>query len=329
MLEDNFYNLTVFEDQNLLPDIFSQNNFFPFFPNNEDNEISTIDLINKTIEKKENKENKICLPEFYSLFKIVNECIKDKKIKDKLNEGKSIIHLSQYKFLEKGNKKGLKKKFKSKNEEKEENKERKKRGKKIKVKRNNHIIHSKMSFDNMTRKMKSSLINKFILNFLNNIINLKIKNIKLIKIDYKFINVFTKNKELNNLQKTLQDLYSQDITKKNNKFKSDYNKTIIKEIIDKDDTINFVFKLTYKDFIDLFTRKKTIEDIINFKNIKSDINIEEIKIYIPKVEEFFCDLLEDNDLEYSTFVLFYLFNFERALNLKQERVKQKNLKFNI
>ena len=99
MLEDNFYNLTVFEDQNLLPDIFSQNNFFPFFPNNEDNEISTIDLINKTIEKKENKENKICLPEFYSIFKIVNECIKEQKIKDKLNEGKSIIHLSQYKFL--------------------------------------------------------------------------------------------------------------------------------------------------------------------------------------------------------------------------------------
>ena len=56
---------------------------------------------------------------------------------------------------------------------------------------------------------------------------------------------------------TLNELYSQNISPENRFQEKDYNKKLIKELVKKNDTINFVFNLTYKDFIELFTHKKT------------------------------------------------------------------------
>ena len=185
--------------------------------------------------------------------------------------------------------------------------------------------HTKMSLDNIIKKIKSNLINKFIVGFLNRIINLKINNIKLLKIEYDYINEIKRKKELKCLKMKLKDLFSLNNTKRISKYKPDHNKSIIDNIIDKDETIKFVLNLTYDDFIDLFLRKKNIEDITNDSNAESEtINYGEIKKNIPPFEEFCYEILKKNDVEYTNFIIFFLFNFERALKLKQKRVKRNN-----
>ena len=121
---------------------------------------------------------------------------------------------------------------------------------------------------------------------------------------------------------TLKELFSLEITKRLPKLKSNYNKRVIEEIINKDDRINFVLNLTYNDFIELFTHKKNIQDMINAFNIKLDtIQYEEIKKHIPKVEDFYNEMIKKYDIEYATLVIFYLFNYKRAIKLKQKRKK--------
>ena len=111
---------------------------------------------------------------------------------------------------------------------------------------------------------------------------------------------------------TLEDLFS----------KEEHNKSIL-EKVEKDDTINFVLNLTYNDFIDLFTHKKTIEEISQNKLRDNSM----IKDNLPGVETMFTDLLEERDdnIDYSLLVIFYLFNLERSINMKQDR-KEKKLK---
>ena len=52
--------------------------------------------------------------------------------------------------------------------------------------------------------------------------------------------------------------------------------------------------------------------------------IEEIKKNIPPFEEFCYEILKKNDVEYTNFIIFFLFNLERALKLKQKRIKRNN-----
>ena len=100
------------------------------------------------------------------------------------------------------------------------------------------------------------------------------------------------------------------------------NKSIL-EKLEKNDTINFVLNLTYTEFIDLFTHKQTIEEINPTKLRDNKI----IKDNLPGVEAMYTDLLEERDdnIDYSLLVIFYLFNLERSINLKQDR-KEKKLK---
>ena len=268
------------------------------------------------------KENVIDLPVFYSVECIINEYIMNIDLKKKLKKGQSIINWFHYKFIELGHKKGIRKYLD--NEIVNYDGQHRKRGRKKKI-QNMILPHTKMSLDNIIRKIKSSLINKFIVEFLNRIINLKIKNIKLFKIDYDYINEIKRIKELKYLKMKLKDLFSLNNTKRIRKYKPDYNKRIIDYIIDKDETIKFVLNLTYNDFIELFLRKKNIEDITNDFNAESEtINYEEIKKNIPPLEEFCYEILKKNDVEYTNFIIFFLFNFERALKLKQKRVKRNN-----
>ena len=288
------------------------------------NDSNSLDIFNDIPERENQaKENKRNLSKFLSLDEIIKDYIQDEEIKMKLNEGKSIENLCVYKFLELGNKKGLKKCL-SINIENEEKKLGKKKGRK-KQNQSENYVHDKMKNDNIIKKLKSYLINTYILNFLNKIIKniYPYDEIKLFKIDYKYINELKKEKELNYLKMTLKQLYSQNISPKKIYHEKDYNKKIIEELIKKNDTINFVFNLTYKDFIELFIHKKTIYNIKDFHNTTNHIDYEVINNNLPKVEELLCDLLrKNNDLKYSILVVFYLFNLERALQLMQTRVKK-------
>ena len=326
--------LSYFQEENSL----DLDEFFcdvPYPIKNTFSEINKNDSMSKLINNSklhglngqiDTKKKEINLPIFYPIDKIINEYIINKDLKMKLKKGHSIINLIHYKFIELGHKKGMRKY--SINKIVNYDGQYRKRGREKTI-QNMIPTHTKMSLDNIIKKIKSSLINKFILDFLNRIINLKIKNIKLLKIDYDYINEIKRKKELKYLRMKLKDLFSLNITKKINTHKPDYNKTVIDSIIDKNDTIKFALNLTYNDFIELFLRKKTIEDITNDFNSESEtINYKEIKKNIPPFEEFCYEILKKNDVEYTNFIIFFLFNFERALKLKQKRVKRKKNNIN-
>lgn len=332
MIRDNINSFYIYEEENISENNSWENSFNPIIENTLPifNETQFNDLFENHIKSPllfeqiqiDTKENKADLPEFYSINKILNDYIKDLDIKNLLNEDnitQSILNLPQYKFIELTHKRGVKKDLsvEIKNDKDDQHK---KRGK---TKKSKSIIkHDKMSSDNILKKIKAVLLNKYIINFLNEIINFKLKKYKLVKLDYRYINELKKENELKYFKMSLKEIFSMDISTKHSKFGKDYNKKIIDQIINKDDSINFIFNLTYNDFIDLFTHKKKIEDIKVF-NINLDNKCyEEIKKYIPKVESFYSELKGKNDIKYPTLVIFYLFNLERVIKLKQNR-KQK------
>ena len=332
MLKDYINSFYFCKEENISENSSLENFFIPVIENPLSifNETQSNDLFENHIKspilfeqiKIDTKENKVDLPEFYSIDKILVEYIKDIDIKNSLyedNKTRSILNLMQYKFIELAHKRGIKKdlSIEIKNDKEDQHK---KRG--VIKKSKSIVTHDKMSSDNILKKIKSSLLNKYIINFLNEIIKLKLEKYKLVKLDYRYINELKKENELNYLKMALKEIFSMDISKKYSKFGNDYNKKIIEQIINKDDSINFIFNLTYSDFIDLFTHKKKIEDI-KALNIKLDINCcEEIKKYIPKVESFYSELKGKNDIKYSTLVIFYLYNLERVIKLKQNRKKK-------
>ena len=332
MLRDCVIHSYIFEEKNISEYNSLEISFIPGIENSLSiyNETQSNDLFENHIKlpipfeqfQIDTKENKADLPEFYSIDKIKDEYIKDPDIKNLLNEDnitRSILNLLQYKFIELAHKRGVKKDLsvEIKNDKDDQHK---KRGQTKKSK--SLVTHDKMSSDNILKKIKAVLLNKYIINFLNEIIKLKLKEYKLVKLDYKYINELKKENELNYLMMRLKEIFSMNISTKYSKFGKDYNKKIIEHIINKDDSINFIFNLTYNDFIDLFTHKKKIEDIKVF-NIKLDNkSCEEIKKYFPKVESFYRELKGKNDIKYSTLVIFYLFNLERVIKLKQNRNKK-------
>ena len=335
MIREYINSFYIYEEENISENNSWENSFNPIIENTLSifNETQSNDLFENhikspllfdqiQIDTKENKADLADLPEFYSINKILNDYIKDLEIKNLLNEDnitRSILNLLQYKFIELTHKRGVKKDLsvEIKNDKDDQHK---KRGKTKKSK--SIITHDKMSSDNILKKIKAVLLNKYIINFLNEIMKFKLKKYKLVKLDYRYINELKKENELKYFKMSLKEIFSMDISTKYSKFGKDYNKKIIEQIINKDDSINFIFNLTYNDFIDLFTHKKKIEDIKVF-NINLDNKCyEEIKKYIPKVESFYSELKGKNDIKYSTLVIFYLFNLERVIKLKQNR-KQK------
>ena len=261
------------------------------------------------------------LPLFYSLDmikEILSNNILDKKLKLKLKKEKTIENLHQYIFIR------SKKKIKNKNTDLLMHilNEKRKRGK-IRKKDSMIMLHDKMTPDNILKKIKSKLLNNYIIAFLNGILNLKEKKLK--KIDYKYINELIRDKELNNLNKPLGMLVSLDISKRYKTLDSNYNELIIEKIKKEkknDETIQFALNLTFMDFIELFTHKKNINDLIKLYNKKPNINCVKIEENIHGIEELFIDLIKKYDIKYATLVVFYIFNIERALEFKQKRRKK-------
>ena len=85
--------------------------------------------------------------------------------------------------------------------------------------------------------------------------------------------------------------------------------------------IGFLFKMTIKDWIELFTLKKYI---YNFENL-SFSDREVIKKKIPSILELFDEILEKNkDDIYFTKIVFYLYNYENWFEIKRGR-KENNI----
>ena len=245
-----------------------------------------------------------------SIIDILREHIIDSDIKKKLEEKNSIEHLYQYKFICK--KKTAKENLENNFDKKEIKLKKWERGG-MPEKIGTITKHDKWTPDNILRKIKGKLFNRYIRTFLNKIIGKQNKKFseKLVKLNHKdYITTVQKKTELKYLNMTLKDLFSEE----------GHNKSIL-EKVEKSDTTNFILNLTYNDFIDLFTHKKSIEEI----NQNELIDIKMIKDNLPGVETMFTDLLEESDdnIDYSLLVIFYLFNLERSINMKQDRKRTK------
>jgi hypothetical protein len=189
--------------------------------------------------------------------------------------------------------------------------------------------HNKTASDNIIKKIKAKL-SSYLLKFINNMISKKIldgKNKLIKKFNYKtYTDSLNRDQNLNDLQKTLSDILSNDISTKYLKYSNNWNKNVISSILEEyqnDNFIKFVFSMTYVDWIDIFLLKKNVRDI-NCSDIKlNETEYKEFEEYVPKVENLLDKVLKDNDNEYLSHFILYLYNYERWFYNKKGRKRRK------
>ena len=117
----------------------------------------------------------------------------------------------------------------------------------------------------------------------------------------------------------LKDLFSNKISKKYSTKPVDFNKKLIKKILNKnsDETIKFAFNITLRDWLDLFTLKKRVEELL--KESDKNIDCEKIKKSIYPVDAFINEIKHKNGKEYLTPFIFLLYNYERWFYIKRGR----------
>ena len=302
---------------------------------------------NNMIYYKINEDQKEECPPFYSMEEIlkkINETNLDQKIKDKLAQKKEVIEKSRnYASM-----KLIKKKRNRENEEDEEKEEdiipknskdfyiyvhkENKRGRKTE-KNSRNYIHDKSKSDNIIKKIKDKLF-KSVLTFVNKNLDLN-EEYKLLKLDYnKYINKLKREVDLNLLKMPLKHFLSFEISKKYNKLPN-YNKTIIDQILNNQEniniydnktnkTINFIFDISFEDYIDICIGKKNLDDLMNeYGFTKDNIDYEKIKSNLNIINEISTEVIEKNDATYLSFFLFYLYNYKRWFFLKRGKNSSK------
>ena len=159
-----------------------------------------------------------------------------------------------------------------------------------------------MSSYNIVKKIKSNIF-KGVLIFMNKLIKNGKEEIKLYSLDYKYINQLKKEKDLNYINMKLKDLLSFDISPKQKYKPSDFNKILIYKIINKKqyvedyNTTIFSFFMTLKEWLDLFLKKKNINDLKEKYYLEeiNNVNFEKIEKCIGNVNILLNEILEFND----------------------------------
>ena len=189
--------------------------------------------------------------------------------------------------------------------------------------------HNRYHGDNIIKKIKAKLFD-YCLNFINKMINKNNESsIKILKIDYKkYIDQLEKKKNLGLFEMTLKDLFSLDVSRKFSTKNKDYNKELINEILEQRvkvedfDTIIFLFKMTFSDWIEIFTYKKPILSLINEYNA-SNVNYNKIQKNFIGVNHLLNKISGKYDCKYYILFLLYLFNFQRWFYIKRKRFLKK------
>jgi hypothetical protein len=204
-----------------------------------------------------------------------------------------------------------------------------KRGRERKTNNKFYEEHTKMSGDNIIRKIKARLF-AYLLEFLNNILNKKDEDRnRLYKLNYKFIKNLNKKNDIKYLNMQLKDLFSMDITPKYKGILPDYNKEFIERIINhkekvKDyNTVIFVFNMTFGEWLDMFTCKKDIKYLKNKYAQCDGINFEMIANKIACVNKLLEEMLEKNDESYFSIFTFYLYNYQKWFSIQSSRSSKK------
>ncbi len=125
---------------------------------------------------------------------------------------------------------------------------------------------------------------------------------------------------------TLKELLSKDISPKFTSLSADYNKRRIEQILKErrdNNILIYIFNMTYREWIDIFTLKKSIK---TNKNISEEI-CQAIEKNMPKIADLLINILiKENDSDFLFNFIFYLYNYEKWFFLKEiEEVKVINL----
>ena len=202
-------------------------------------------------------------------------------------------------------------------------------GKKEKKKKNNNLgrkkkdslekgNHSKYTSDNLIRKCKAvmisilaNLINKKIKELYKNDMDYVIKRKRLMKMaQFQVINSNIKyNKSF--LNKTLKDIFSEDLSTRCTRYPIDHNRKLIKELLTEKDVIihNYFTDLLNLSFLDCI------------KHLRGSISIKCLED-LQKLNEV-CENL-DGDEDYKETFRCYINNFENILDKKRSRKPRKN-----
>ena len=202
--------------------------------------------------------------------------------------------------------------------ENNEKKELQKRGRKTK-REDSEIPHNKFANDNLRKKSKHIILSE-ILTFLN----LKLKEIyknnwgngillrQLLTLNHKEkanINIIENQ---NFIKTTLQEIFSEDISKRYTNFPSNHNKELINRLLNEEDEgkknyFNKLFNITFSEALHHFQGKIIINELLGLKTYK-----ESIKKY-------------ENEKDYHENLVFHLTNFEEIINSKKPRKKKNEL----
>ena len=218
---------------------------------------------------------------------------------------------------------------KNKLDEYNNNKEGKKRGRKRKRENNNdnensedNKAHNKFSDANLRKKCKNTIL-KYALKFINEKIKEKYKNnighgkfkkeLKILNQEKKVKSTVDFDKSF--LTKTLKDIFSGDISARFYNFNKDYNRELIKSLIqDKDEE-----RKQY--FIKLFNIT-FIECLKYFREDEEGLNLEELNGF-KKISLIKDELIKKHGNDYAEIFIHYLNNFEEIINNKKGRNRRR------
>ncbi len=199
--------------------------------------------------------------------------------------------------------------------------------------------HNRDSFDNVIKKVKGDIFTKA-LSFLNQVLDLIIssdrkkalikkvrnnqrepENKDLLKdLDYEIINILKKDFNLELLDMSFKELFSQNISRRYTAFNQDSNKVIIDiiSVEDNNDIINYVFELKFIEWLNYFTHKTELEFLDKIEKEKN-VKFERTEILLKDVGEMY-------DGYYFSNYLFHLYNYKWWFESKKGRNSKKSKK---
>ena len=179
--------------------------------------------------------------------------------------------------------------------------------------------HDKFSPDNIIKKIKAKMF-EFLIIFVNNLIT---NNIKLKDLNYSIIDRLKKETDLEILGTPIKDLLSNDISPKYSQYAHDFNKKLIDSLLEKEknnEALMFIFDITFRDWVELYTMKKNVKDWQNLTE-ESCRKIEEHLNNMNELEKVLKD--NNNNSDYFSNFIFYLFNYERWFSIRRNRKRNK------
>ena len=188
-------------------------------------------------------------------------------------------------------------------------------------------VHGRMSPDNIIKKIKAEFF-KYMILFLNAIIKTTTSegnDNEIYKLDYRFINQLNREIDLKFLNMLLKDLFSLNVSPKYRKVTPETNKIKIEKILNEsqDEAVKFVFNMTFRDWLDVFSYKKTVKELLNEKNVNDDDICKKIEANLVRVDDLLNEMAKKENKYYFSNFTFYLYNYEIWFFKKKGRKSKK------